>query len=131
MIYRGGTSITYLKVGVLRAIIPFVIMTAIAISLYYGNQPHDQAKSTFIVGIIIAAVAGFSILYNVEGWSLLKQSIVHFVCMLVIIFPCLLLSDWFVLESFTDILKILGIFLICGIVLWSIFYLLFGRLFNK
>lgn len=106
-------------------------MTAIAHLLAYDNQPQDQARSTFIVGIIIAAVAGFSVLYNIKSWSLLKQSIVHFVCMLIIIFPCLLLSGWFKVESFSDVLRIVGIFLLGGIVLWSVFYFIFGKLFTK
>lgn len=106
-------------------------MTIISITLVYGNEPIDQARSTFIVGLIIASVAGFSVLYNVESWSLLKQSIIHFICMVVTVFPCLTLSGWFPTESVLDIIKLLGIFLICGIVLWAIFYFIFGKLFSK
>lgn len=118
----------YIVAGLLRAAIPFIIMTGIAIALKYGSGKANQAKSTFIVGLMITSLVGFSVIYNVESWSLQKQSIIHFVCMLIIIFPCLILSGWFKIKSALDILKILGIFIIWGIVFWGIFYFIFGIL---
>lgn len=70
-------------------------MSGISIELKYRSGPGNQARSTFIVRLIISSVVGFSVLYNIESWSLQKQSLIHFVCMLVTIFPCLILSGWF------------------------------------
>jgi hypothetical protein len=115
----------------LRAIIPFAIMTAIALMLHYGDSEPGEARSTFIVGLIIAFVAGFSVIYDVERWSLARQSAIHFGCMIVTVFPCLLLSGWFETASMAAIFRMLLIFLMVGIVLWSASYIVFGRFLNR
>lgn len=70
-------------------------------------------------------------LYEVVGWSLLKQSIIHFIAMMVIVFPILLLSGWYPLNNAADYLKLIGIFLLFGLVFWSVGYLVFGKLLKK
>ncbi|WP_222861896.1 DUF3021 family protein [Bacillus sp. E214] len=124
-------TIAYVTAGMIRAFIPFLILTSISIVLYYGSGPVHEVRSTFIVGIISALVAGFSVIYSIDGWSLKKQSIIHFGFMLLTIFPCLIFSGWFEIKPLMDIAALLGIFLIWGITLWSIFYLIFGILIKR
>lgn len=138
-VYRGSylsifsevMTISYVRAGLIRAIIPFIIMTFISIVLFYGSGPVHEARSTFIVGLISSFVAGFSVIYNIESWSLKKQSMTHFVFMILTILPCLIFSGWYELKSVMDLTTLLGIFLIWGISLWSIFYLIFGILYKK
>ncbi|MBJ8325769.1 DUF3021 family protein [Streptococcus pacificus] len=117
--------------AITRGIIPFIIMTTISIIMKYQGIDSFQVKSTFLVGIIITIVAGASVIYDIENWSLLKQSLVHFVVMLVTIFPCLLISGWFKLTNIFDYLKVFGLFLGVGVILWSIAYLILGKLLAK
>lgn len=120
-----------LKQAILRGVIPFIIMSVISLIMYYQKIDFSQVKSTFIVGIIVAVVAAASVIYDIEKWSLFHRSIVHFLVMVITVFPCLLISGWFELKSITDYLKIFGIFLLCGIVFWSIGYFVFTKIINK
>jgi len=120
-----------LKKAIVRGIIPFVIMTAISILMHMQKIDPFQIRSTFLVGVIISVVASASVIYDIEKWSLRKQSIVHFIIMLFTVFPCLLISGWFDLNSTKDFVQVLGIFLLGGVFLWSIGYFVFGKLLSK
>lgn len=120
-----------IKKAIIRGIIPFIIMTSISIMMYYQEIDTFQVKSTFLVGFIVTSVAAASVIYEIESWSLLKQSVVHFLTMLVTIFPCLLVSGWFKLNNISDYIKVFGIFLFTGVVLWSIAYFIFGKILAK
>lgn len=120
-----------IKKAIIRGIIPFIIMTAISIMMKYQGIDAFQVKSTFLVGIIVTSVAAASVIYEIESWSLLKQSGVHFAIMLVTIFPCLLVSGWFKLNNILDYIKVFGIFLFIGVILWSIAYFIFGKILDK
>ena len=120
-----------IKRAIIRGIIPFIIMTAISLMMKYQGVDVFQVKSTFLVGIIVTSVAAASVIYEIENWSLLKQSVVHFVIMLVTVFPCLLVSGWFKLNNILDYIKVFGIFLFAGVVLWSIAYFIFRKIFAK
>ena len=116
--------------GLVRASIPLVIMWGMALAQQLTDQPSG-ARSTFVVGVIVAAVAGFSVLYDIESWSVVKQSLVHTSAMAVIVLPCLFLSGWFTISRPRDVLVILGYFVVTGIMIWSIGYLVFGKLINR
>src|SRR5699024_11330108 len=81
-----------------------------------------QACSLFFVGAA-------SIIYNIEHWSLIKRSGVHFIIMLITIYPILLLSGWFTITSVFDAVKIFILFAFVGIILWSLFFIL-ARIFS-
>lgn len=120
-----------LKKALIRAIIPFSIMTVLSIIMKFQKIEAYQVKSTFIVGIIVAAVAGGSVIYEIEEWTLLKQSIIHFLLMLITVYPCLLKSGRFPLDRAIDYLKVFGIFVFVGLILWSLSYLIFGKILAK
>ncbi|QPK93866.1 DUF3021 family protein [Actinomyces sp. zg-332] len=120
-----------IRKAILRGIIPLSIMTVLSIIMSYQKIDPFQVRGTFLVGIIGASVAATSVIYEIENWSLLKQSIVHFVIMTLTVFPCLLVSGWYKLNTSLDYLKVFGIFLLVGIVLWSIAYVVFGKLLAK
>ena len=97
---------------------------------YQGIDPF-QVRGTFIVGIIIASVAAASVIYEIENWSLFKQSVIHFLIMLVTVLPCLYISGWYKLNNVLDYVKVFGIFLFVGIVFWTISYFIFGKTLTK
>lgn len=121
----------YIKQAILRGGIPFVIMGGIALIMRSQGMDGFQVRSTFITGIIISVVAAASVIYDVASWSIKKQSVVHFLLMLVTIFPCLLISGWFPLTGPFDYLKVLLYFLLAGLLLWSFFYFLFSKVLKK
>jgi uncharacterized membrane protein len=124
------TKNIYLK-GFVRATIPLSIMLLLSAALEFGEHDHANARGALFAGLVFGFVAGFSVIYEVEKWSLLKQSIVHFACMVVTVLPCLFFSGWFRTETMADYLKIIGVFLLCGVVLWTICYVVFGKIINK
>jgi len=109
--------------SLLRGGIPLIIMGGIALSLYYQGQ-HSDAKSTFVVGLILFFVGATSVIYNLDHWSLAKQSGVHFAFMLITIYPILLFSGWFTITSVFDALNIFIVFAFVGIILWTVFFML-------
>ena len=100
-------------------------MSAIGAALYARGQP-DDGRSTLAVGVIVAAVSGGSFIYRVGAWSFAKQSVLHFLLMLVTVLPALLLSGWFSLESFADYALVALLFLATGAVLWAVFTAIFA-----
>ncbi|WP_240510234.1 DUF3021 family protein [Virgibacillus profundi] len=109
--------------ALLRGGIPFIIMSGIALLLYFQGK-YSDAKGTFVVSLIAFFVGAASIIYNIEHWSLTKQSAVHFVIMLITIYPILLLSGWFTITSVFDAFKIFILFVFVGIILWSVLFTL-------
>lgn len=111
----------------LLAGIPLAAMTTIGIVLLAQGKLAD-GRSTIAVGVIVAAVAGASVIYQVERWSLRAQTLAHSAVMLLTVLPALLLSGWFPLDSAWGYLAVVAVFLGAGIVLWSAFYLIFTKL---
>lgn len=123
--------VSMIKKVIFRGMIPFVIMTSLAILMRLQGLDDFQVKSTFLVGIIATTIASASVIYEIEKWSLVKQSIIHFIIMLFTVLPCLLVSGWYKLVSILDYLTVIGQFLLVGILLWSIAYVIFGKLLKK
>lgn len=109
--------------ALLRGGIPLIIMGIIALSLYYQGRYHD-AKGTFIVSLIAFFVGAATVIYNIDRWSLAKQSVVHFLIMLITIYPILLVSGWFIVTSIRDALKIFIYFVLVGVLLWLVMFTL-------
>lgn len=120
-----------IKQALLRGSIPLIIMISLSTIMHFQGLDPFQVRSTLIVGLIVSVVAATTIIYEIENWSLLKQSITHFVIMLLTVFPCLLISGWFELKSTLDYLKVFGLFVLVGIVLWSLSYFILGRLLSN
>lgn len=114
--------------GMLRGGIPFAIMSIIAYILYLQNSITD-AKGTFYAALIAFIVGFATVIYDINQWSLTKKTVIHFLLMLLTIYPILLFSGWFPLKNSTDALVIFGYFLVTGIILWSVLLFL-AKKFN-
>lgn len=114
--------------ALIRGGIPFTIMTVISAILRSRND-NESSKSVFFNALIFFIIGSASVIYDIDSWSFMKQSLVHFVLMLVTIYPILLISGWFKVNSLKDALFVLVIFLMCGVVLWSVMYFL-AKKFN-
>lgn len=118
----------YILSAIIRGSIPFIIMSILSGIMKFQRMDDYQVKSTFITGLIVTAVVAASVIYEVESWSLIKQSIIHFLSMLITVYPCLLFSNWFPNKTVLDLVKIFGLFLIVGIILWTVADILFGKI---
>lgn len=119
-----------LLTALIRFAIPCIIMSGIAFMLHYQGHPRLEVKSTFIVGLIISCVVGASVIYEITSWSLLRQSLVHLGVMTCTVLPLLFLSSWFPLNNLGDYLKVLGLFALCGVLFWSVGYVV-GKFFTQ
>lgn len=118
----------YILSAGIRGAIPFVIMSTLSGIMKLQHIDDYSVNSTFITGLIITAVAATSVIYDIKSWTLARQSIVHFLIMLVTVYPCLVFSGWFSTKSILDLVKIFGFFLVVGIILWTLSYILFGKI---
>lgn len=112
------SSAKLLRDACLRGGIALVIMGGITLSMV-GNNPAATIQSMIASTIISVAVAAATVIYDIPGWSLKKQSIVHTLAMFVTVYPAIFLGGWAPL-TFQGALMALGIFAMCGLVLWSI-----------
>ncbi|MDF2991210.1 MAG: hypothetical protein K0S37_1724 [Microbacterium sp.] len=105
-------------------------MTAIGVALLVQGKTTD-GRATLAVGVIAAAVSGASIVYQISGWSLRKQTLVHFAIMTVTVLPALLLSGWFPLDDAWGYIGVIATFLGVGILLWAFFFVLFTKILPR
>ena len=130
-IYMEVMTMTAYKKGWLRASIAGGITSLLTLLLYLSGQPHQVNKSTFLTGLIVVIILATAPIYDDNRLSLKQQSLLHFSIMCVTILPILCLSGWYPLHNVVDFLKILASFLTCGLVLWLLAYLIFGKLLHK
>lgn len=111
---------TIVRVALLAGI-PLVIMTGIGLALLAQGQ-ESNGRSTLAVGVIVAAVSASSVIYQIDRWTLRRQTAVHFAVMVVTVLPALFFSGWFALDSVGGVLAVIGTFLATGAILWALFY---------
>ncbi|MGD6968129.1 DUF3021 family protein [Rossellomorea vietnamensis] len=110
--------------GLIRGVIPFVIL--LIMSLWTKLQGSVETSNTFFFYGVIAFFLGLtSIIYQINQWSFKKQIITHYGAMLITVFPTLLFSGFYPLNSFVDLLKIYLNFNLTGIMLFFLSYFLF------
>lgn len=66
-----------------------------------------------------------SVIYQIGHWRFSKKIIVHYGAMLMTVFPTLLLSGFYQLNSFMDIVRGYIEFNLAGILLFTLTYLIF------
>jgi chromate transport protein ChrA len=100
---------------------PFLISAAITalvmVVLSFFIDDDMQAKGALVTGLIVAITIAAIPIYDIDRWSLAKRSVVHFLAMLVTVFPLLLISEWFSVP-----VSIL-VFLLFGVAGWTIGYI--------
>ena len=97
-------------------LISAVITAVVMVVISFFIEDTFQAKSTLISGLIAVVVIGTIPIYDINRWSLFKRSFVHFLIMVVTVFPLILYSGWF------NPLLSAGLFILFGIVGWTIGY---------
>lgn len=112
-----------LRNAVLGGGIVFAIFGTISYSLYQ-KQDIEAGWAVLINGAIFACVAAAKVIYDIDQWPLTKRTLVHILLMIATIYPLLLISGWFPVNSVTDALLILILFATVGVIGWSIGWLI-------
>lgn len=72
-----------------------IITAAIMIGLSFFIEDDYSARGTAAAGVIAGSVIASIPIYNIDKWSLLRRSVVHFLIMLVFVLPALLYAQWY------------------------------------
>lgn len=93
-----------------------VIIGAVMVAISFFIPDEQQAKGTLFAGLIAAVTIAAIPIYDIDQWPLRKRSLVHFLLMLVTVFPLLIFSGWYSLPVS------IGVFVLFGVVGWTIGY---------
>ena len=103
--------------GLIRGTLPFAVM----LSMYAWNNFQGRAadaKAFLFYGFMALFLGMASIIYEVKQWSFRKQIVVHYLTMLVTVFPLLLLSGYYKSGSFGAIFHVFLLFNKVGVMLF-------------
>jgi hypothetical protein len=103
--------------GLIRGTVPFAFM----LSMYAWNDFQGRAadaKAFLFYGFMALFLGLASIIYEVKQWSFRKQIIVHYLMMVVTVFPLLLLSGYYKTGSFGAIFHVFLLFNKVGVILF-------------
>lgn len=103
--------------GLIRGTLPFAVM----LSMYAWNNFQGKAtdaKAFLFYGFMALVLGLASIIYEVKQWSFRKQIVVHYLTMLVTVFPLLLLSGYYKTGSFGAIFHVFLLFNKVGVMLF-------------
>lgn len=95
-----------------------------------GNELHAVALQALLCGLLGTGFAASSIIWEIEHWSILKQTGVYFLLISVIMMPVAYFSYWME-HSLAGFLLYFGIFVLIFILIWMIEFLFWKRAVKK
>lgn len=95
-----------------------------------GNELNAVLLQTLLCGIMGTGFAMASVIWEIDSWSLAKQSGVYFAIACVIMFPISYLANWMP-RSFGGILFYVGIFVAVFLISWLVQYFVWKRNIRK
>lgn len=114
-----------LRKGLIRGLIPFVFFTIIVLLWTQFEGSPAISKQLFLYGLIAFFLGVASVIYEVERWSFIQQIVVHYLVMLVTVFPTLLMSGAYPVDSIRDVASVFFLFNKIGLILFMSTYFLF------
>jgi hypothetical protein len=154
--YKGGFIMSNTKKAVLRALLGFplgiFISTTILllVSLGIGDGTFHPAAPLLVAdtggelsavlwqyivsGLFGAICGGLSVVWEIESWSLLRQTLVHFLGLTLSMFPIAYGLGWMPERSLGGVLSYILVFVAIYLVLWVALCLIFRhhvRTINK
>ncbi|MET3683179.1 DUF3021 family protein [Alkalibacillus sp. S2W] len=110
-----------LSKGLFRGLIPLVLL--FIISLWNRLQGQVEESNVFFFYGVIAFFLGLSsVIYEIPQWTFSKQILAHYGVMLFTVFPTILLSGFYPLNSVTNFVKVFIEFNMVGIILFIATY---------
>jgi len=87
-----------------------------------GNEINAVLVQTLLCGILGAGFAAASVIWEMEDWSLVKQTGLYFLISSLLMIPVAWLANWME-HNFRGFVIYFGIFLILFVIIWLIQYL--------
>lgn len=113
-------------------VITLIISVCIGDGLYYpvtleligsmGNELNAVILQTVLFGIMGSGFAMASVIWELDSWSLAKQSGVYFMLACISMFPIAYITNW-MKHSVTGVLSYVGIFIVIFVTVWIAQYL--------
>lgn len=82
-----------------------------------GSEIHAVVLQTFLCGVLGAGFAASSVIWEIENWSLVKQTGIYFAIISAIMLPIAYFSYWME-HSITGVLRYFGIFVSIFAIFW-------------
>lgn len=95
-----------------------------------GNELNAVALQTVLCAIMGAGFAAASVIWEIDSWSLAKQSGIYFLIISVIMLPIAYVSNW-MKHTVLGVLSYAGIFAAIFVVVWLSQYLFWKRKIRK
>lgn len=86
-----------------------------------GSQINAVVLQFLLSGVLGAVVGASSFIWENDSWSIIKQSIVHFIIISFAMLPIAYFSHWME-HTFAGIVSYYGIFIAIYIIIWFIQY---------
>lgn len=90
-----------------------------------GNEIHAVVLQAILCGLLGAGFAASSVIWEIENWSLVKQTGIYFVMISVIMLPIAYFAYWME-HSVAGVCRYFGIFVFIFAVIW-IFQFVIGK----
>ena len=91
-----------------------------------GNELNAVILQTVLCGIIGSGFAMASVIWDIDSWSLAKQSAIYFLIACIIMFPIAYITNW-MKHSIAGVLSYVGIFVVIFVIAWLVQYLSWKR----
>lgn len=121
---------------VIGFVITLIISAGIGDGFYYpvtpefiglmGNELNAVILQTVLCGIIGSGFAMASVIWDIDSWSLAKQSAIYFLIACIIMFPIAYITNW-MKHSIAGVLSYVGIFVVIFVIAWLVQYLSWKR----
>lgn len=109
--------------GLFYPVTPELIVTA-------GNELNAVILQTVLCGIMGAGFAIASVIWDIDSWSLAKQSGIYFFVACIVMLPIAYVTNW-MKHSIGGILCYVGIFIIIFVFVWLIQYFVWKSKIKK
>ena len=95
-----------------------------------GNELNAVILQTILCAILGGGFAMASVIWEIDSWSLAKQSGIYFLIISVVMLPIAYFANW-MKHSITGVLSYVGIFVMIFAAVWISQYLLWKRRIKK
>lgn len=95
------------------------------VSLLWLSRVHAQGFSQILIVMLGSGLMGLaSLLYRIDSWSLLRQSLSHLIVILGLVVGMGLMSGWFDMSQKDFVMVFLGQFILIYLLIWVVAYYL-------
>lgn len=95
-----------------------------------GNELNAVILQVLLCGLVGAGFAMTSVIWDIDSWSLAKQSGVYSIIASLIMFPIAYVANW-MQHTVSGILIYIGIFVIIFVLAWFLQYMMWKRKIDK